>query len=90
MNTSRAGARKWGNLLTYDSPCFRGRLPLKIRFTIFTLRLRLLGYIGWFQFLKGDLSLVLMGRRRRLRLKASRSSINLNGPPWRPWALQPL
>jgi hypothetical protein len=66
-NILRGARRRQERSPTYDSPCFRGRLPLKTRFTIFIPRLRLPGCIGWFQFLKGDLSSVLTGRRQHLR-----------------------
>ena len=53
-NTLPGALRRQAHSLIYDSPCFRGRLPLKTRFTIFIPLFRLPGCIGWFQFLKGD------------------------------------
>ncbi len=66
-NTLLGALRRQEHSLIYDSPCFRGRLLLQIKFTIFILLLRLPVCIGWFQFLKGDLSLVLTGRQQHLK-----------------------
>lgn len=66
-NTLRDVLLRKGHSPIYDSPCFRGRLLLQTKFTIFTLLSRLPGCIGWFRFLKVGLSLVLTGRRQHLR-----------------------
>src|SRR5208283_2030182 len=47
-NTLRGALRRPERSPIYDSPCFRGRLPLKTRFTIFIPLSILPGCIGWF------------------------------------------
>jgi hypothetical protein len=66
-NTSRRALHRPARLPIYDSRYFRGRLPLRTKSTIFILRLRLQGCSGWFQFLKGRLTLAQTGRRQRSR-----------------------
>ena len=55
-NTLRGAPRRQEHSPTYDSPYFRGRLPLRTRFTISILLLPLPGCIGWFRSRKGDSS----------------------------------
>jgi len=63
-NTLRGALRRQEHSPTYDLPYFRGRLPLRTRFTISIPLLPLPGCIGWFRSRKRDSSLVLTDARQ--------------------------